>query len=131
MLEGYLKNIKPNWHVNSAGIKPAQKTDPLAIKIMKEDGVDITSHRPSLASSYFDQTFDYVITVCDEAKNECPSFVGKTKHRVHMPFQNPAKISGTEKEKLDVFRNIRDKIKKFAESFVQQLSLSNPHSKKI
>lgn len=83
---------------------------PQAIEAMKEIGIDISGHRSKSVDEFAGQDFDYVITVCDNAKESCPVFLGKVQ-RIHWSFDDPAKAEGNEKEKLEVFRRVRDKIK--------------------
>ena len=104
MAEGFLKQNK--WlQVYSAGTKPSSQVDPNAIEVMKELGIDISKQKPKSVNEFLDQEFDYVITVCDDAKESCPLFLGKVKHRLHIGFTDPAGKS------LDFFRIIRDEIK--------------------
>ena len=77
---------------------------------MKEVGVDISDHSPKMVDKYLDGQWDYVITVCDHANETCPAFLGKVRHRIHMGFEDPAAASGTPKEVLNKFREVRDRI---------------------
>ncbi|MEX0940865.1 MAG: arsenate reductase ArsC [Candidatus Babeliales bacterium] len=122
MLEGYLKQLKPIWKIYSAGTQPSDKVNPLAVKVMAEDSINISAHKPAHVSNFLNQSFDYVITVCDEANNECPTFSGDIKNILYIPFQDPSKISGNEEKKLEIFRKIRDQIKEFAYSFIKKSS---------
>ncbi|MEX0671747.1 MAG: arsenate reductase ArsC [Candidatus Babeliales bacterium] len=119
ILEGYLKKLRPEWEIFSAGIKPAKEVNPYAIKIMTEDFIDIGSHKPINVTNFLNQSFDYVIIVCNGEQAECPTFSGYVKTVVQAPFQDPAKLSGSNEEKLEGFRKIRDQIKKFAYSFIK------------
>jgi arsenate reductase len=122
MAEGFLKSFDKKLEVFSAGIKPAEKVNPLAIKTMNEIGIDISRGIPENVDKYIDQSFDYVITVCDNAKETCPVFVGKVKHRLHIGFEDPAEAEGTEEEVMNVFRRVRDEIKKeFYELYLKEL----------
>lgn len=122
MAEGFLKSFDKKLEVFSAGIKPAEKVNPLAIKAMNEIGIDISRGIPENVDKYIDQSFDYVITVCDNAKETCPVFVGKVKHRLHIGFEDPAEAEGTEEEVMNVFRRVRDEIKKeFYELYLKEL----------
>ena len=112
MAEGFLKSFDKNLEVYSAGTKPAEKVNPFAIKAMKEVGIDITSGSAENVDKYLDQSFDYVITVCDNAKETCPVFSGKVKHRLHIGFDDPADAAGTKEEVMPVYRRVRDEIKR-------------------
>ncbi|MEJ2194334.1 MAG: arsenate reductase ArsC [Ignavibacteriaceae bacterium] len=111
MAEGYLKSFDNNLEVYSAGTKPAAKANPFAIQAMKEVGIDISKGIPEDVGKYINQSFDYVITVCDNAKEVCPVFSGDVKHQLHMPFDDPADAVGTEEEVIPVYRRVRDEIK--------------------
>jgi len=111
MAEGFLKQFNPQWEIYSAGTKPAEKVNPYAIYVMNEIGIDISSNTPKMVDQFLDQEFDYVITVCDGAKETCPMFTGKVKHRLHIGFEDPAEAMGSEEFILNEFRRIRDQIK--------------------
>lgn len=111
MAEGILKSLDENLQVYSAGTKPAERVNPLAIKAMDEIGIDISWHRPKSVDEFLNTDFDYVITVCDHAKETCPVFVGKVKHRLHIGFDDPAEATGTEIEQMAVYRRVRDEIR--------------------
>lgn len=112
MAEGFLKSFDDSLEVFSAGTKPAAKVSSKAIQVMKEIGIDISNGVPEDVEKYIGQSFDYVITVCDNAKENCPVFIGNVKHRLHIGFDDPAEAKGTEEEVLSVFRRVRDEIKK-------------------
>jgi arsenate reductase len=111
MAEGFLKSFNPHWEVHSAGTKPSDKVHPNAVRVMKEAGVDISGSQPKTADPFIAQPFDYVITVCDHAKETCPVFTGMVEHRLHIGFDDPAEATGTEEEILFEFRRIRDEIR--------------------
>jgi len=111
MAEGFLKSFDKNLEVYSAGTNPAERANPYAIKAMNEVGIDISNGIPENVDKYLDQSFDYVITVCDNAKETCPVFMGDVKHRLHIGFDDPAEAVGTEEEVMPVYRRIRDEIK--------------------
>ncbi len=121
MAEGYIKHFKPEFEVYSAGTAPAEQVHPLAVKVMKEDGVDISGGKPKLVDEFLSQPFDYVITVCDNAKETCPVFTGNVKKQRHIGFEDPAAAQGTEEEVLPVFRKVRDQIKSEFKKFVDRL----------
>jgi arsenate reductase len=112
MAEGFLKSFDPELEVYSAGTKPADKVNPKAIQVMKEIGIDISDGVPEDVEKYINQSFDYVITVCDNAKETCPVFIGKVGKQLHIGFEDPADATGTEEEILSVFRKVRDEIKR-------------------
>lgn len=111
MGEGLLKSLDKNLEVYSAGTKPAERVNPYAVKAMNEIGIEISSGVPESVDKYINESFDYVITVCDNAKKTCPVFLGKVKHRVHIGFDDPADAIGTEEEIMPVYRRVRDEIR--------------------
>lgn len=122
MAEGFLKSFDSSLEVYSAGTNPSSQIHPKAVEVMKELGIDISGNYPKNVIKYIDDPFDYVITVCDNAKETCPVFTGKVKKRLHISFEDPAKAKGTEDEILSVFRMVRDKIKtEFIEFYQNQL----------
>lgn len=120
--EGFLKSFDPTLQVFSAGTNPASEVHPMAIAVMKEEKIDLTSKLPQRVEKFLNQSFDYVITVCDEARESCPVFSGKVKNKIHMGFEDPAKVNGTHDEVLAAFRRIRDEIKiKFYDFYLKNL----------
>lgn len=111
MTEGFLKSFDPQLEVFSAGTAPAPKINPYAVRVMREVGIDISGGTPKNVREFLGQSFDYVITVCDDADKNCPNFRGKVGKRMHIGFPDPAKATGTDEEKLAVFRRVRDDIK--------------------
>ena len=120
MAEGFLKSLDKNLEVFSAGTKPAEMVNPFAIKAMKEIGIDISKGFPENVQKYIDQSFDYVITVCDNAKESCPVFIGKVKHQLHIGFDDPADAVGTEEEIMPVYRRVRDEIQDQFQKFYNE-----------
>ncbi len=110
MAEGFLKSFDKNLDVVSAGTEPSKKVHPLAIKVMNEIGIDLSKGYPKPVNKFLDQEFDYVITVCDGAKETCPAFTGKVKHRLHIGFDDPAEATGSNEFILSEFRRIRNEI---------------------
>lgn len=98
------------WEAYSAGSKPSGYVHPLAIEAMKELGVDISGYESKLASDFQNRPFDLVVTVCDNAKEECPIYP-HAKETLHWPFDDPADAQGTDEEKMPTFRRVRDEIK--------------------
>lgn len=118
MAEGLLRDIgKAQLEVESAGVI-ASFVRPQAIEAMKEIGIDISSHRSKSVEEFTGEEFDYVITVCDNAKESCPVFPGNTK-RIHWSFGDPAEAKGSDEEKLAVFRRVRDEIREKLTSFAE------------
>jgi arsenate reductase (thioredoxin) len=117
MAEGFLKSFDSDLKVYSAGTSPADKVNPKAIEVMKESGIDISSNIPEDVDKYLMESFDYVITVCDNAKETCPVFSGKVKERIHLGFEDPADANGTEEEVIEVFRKVCDEIKNGFKNF--------------
>jgi arsenate reductase len=110
MAEGFLKDLDPRLEVFSAGTKPASAVHPRAIAVMKEYSIDISGNRTKLVDEFLTQSFDYVITVCDDAREACPVFPGSVKNRLHFSFEDPSAASGSEDEIIAVFRHVRDEI---------------------
>lgn len=102
--------------VQSAGSKPAGFVHPLAVQVMKEIRIDISGHRSKHLSEFLKQPVETVITVCGNADQACPMFPGQV-NRYHWGFDDPAHATGTEEEKLAVFRRVRDEIKKVFEGY--------------
>ncbi len=105
-------------HVYSAGVE-THGVNPKAITTMKEIGIDISHHSSNNITEYFDVNFDYVITVCDNAKERCPYFPTKAV-KIHYNFPDPAKAIGTEDEINEQFRSVRIMIKTYCEQFVEE-----------
>ncbi len=120
MAEGFLKAFNDKWEVHSAGTEPSGEVNPHAIRVMKELGVDLSGHRPKSVGNFLGEEFDYVITVCDGAKEACPAFTGKVKHRLHIGFEDPADARGTEEEITGTFRRIRNEILRDFFAFYQK-----------
>jgi len=122
MAEGFLRSIDPSLKIFSAGTNPALRVNPFAIKVMKEINIDISSRKTKNVEQFIDKSFDYVITVCDNAKETCPVFTGKVKHRLHIGFDDPADATGTEEEILQVYRRVRDEIVEEFSAFYQKIN---------
>jgi arsenate reductase len=121
MAEGFLKSFDANLEVFSAGTRAEGNVNPYAVKAMREIGIDISQQKPESVDMYLDESFDYVITVCDGAKEICPVFTGDVKHRLHIGFDDPADAKGTEEEVMPVYRKIRDQIKEQFYEFYKNL----------
>ncbi|MBI4945474.1 MAG: arsenate reductase ArsC [Bacteroidetes bacterium] len=118
--EGYLRHFaNGKANIYSAGIE-THGVNPKAIQVMKEDGIDISAHTSNNVNEYSDIAFDYIITVCDNANENCPYFSSKAK-RFHQNFIDPAKKKGSEEEILNSFRKVRDEIKSYSEEFINKI----------
>ncbi|HTW67965.1 MAG TPA: arsenate reductase ArsC [Bryobacteraceae bacterium] len=126
MAEGLLRHDTGNrFEVFSAGTKPS-RVRPEAIAAMRELGIDISQHRSKSVDEFAGQHFDYVITVCDNAKESCPIFPGHAT-RIHQSFEDPALAQGSETERLAVFRRVRDEMRQYFRDFATA-SNSTPSS---
>ncbi len=117
MAEYILRSLDSTLEVHSAGTAPALRVHPNAIAVMKEIGIEMQGAEPTSVDLYLNQAFDYVITVCDNAREQCPVFTGKVGTRVHMGFEDPAEAVGTDDEVMAIFRRVRDEIKSTFEDF--------------
>jgi arsenate reductase len=116
MAEGLLRHDAGDcFDVESAGTNPSL-VRPEAIAALRELGIDISGHRSKHVSEFDGQPFDYVITVCDSAREACPAFFGAA-HRLHHSFEDPAAIEGSEEERLAVFRRVRDELRAYLNGF--------------
>ncbi len=121
MAEGFLRSFDSNLEVYSAGTIAEGKVNLYAVKAMAELGIDISQQNPESVEKYLSQGFDYVITVCDGAKEICPVFTGDVKNKIHVGFDDPAKARGTEEEVLPIYRKVRDQIKEAFYKFYRQI----------
>ena len=116
MAEGLLRHdAGDRFDVFSAGTKPSA-VRPEAIAVMRELGIDISDHRSKIVDEFTGQSFDYVVTVCDSAKERCPIFPGKTV-RIHQNFEDPAGLQGSDEERTRLFRRVRDEMRDYFRSF--------------
>ncbi len=111
MTEGFLRSFDDSLEVLSAGTKPSPHINPYAVQVMREVGIDISGGKPKSVSQFTGESFDYVVTVCDDADKNCPNFRGRVGKRLHIGFPDPAKAEGSDAEKLAVFRRVRDSIR--------------------
>jgi len=119
LAEGLLRhNAAGRFEVFSAGTKPGQ-VRPEAIAAMRELGIDISGHRSKSVDEFTGHQFDYVLTVCDNAKESCPIFPGKSV-TIHHNFEDPAAVRGSEEERFAVFRRVRDEIRDYLQEFMNQ-----------
>lgn len=119
MTAGFLASLDSSLEVFSAGTNPAPRVNPFAVKAMREIGIDISANTPKSVKQFLGQSFDFVVTVCDDADKNCPNFTGKVGKRVHIGFPDPAKATGTDEEKMAVFRRVRDDIRLRFREFYQ------------
>jgi len=119
MAEGLLRHdAGDRFEVVSAGTKPSV-VRPEAIAVMREIGIDISGHRSKPVHEFAGREFDYVLTVCDNAKETCPLYPGHT-NRLHRAFEDPAAFAGSESERLAHFRRVRDQIREYLRHFPLQ-----------
>ena len=121
MAEGLLRHDGgTNFDVFSAGTRPSAVREE-AVEVMRECGIDISRQRSKSVDEFAGQPFDYVITVCDNAKESCPAFPAETR-RIHWSFADPAAAPGDVAERLMAFRQVRDQIRQRLREFLNQLS---------
>lgn len=123
MAEAFLKNLAGNhFDVYSAGLEPTT-INPLAIEVMKEVGIDISKNKTKSVFELYKQgkTFSFVISLCEEARQQCPIFPGLLTKNIHWSFEDPAMLEGTFEEKLEKMIKIRDAIKIAVENFVKEV----------
>jgi len=110
MAEGFLRWYNPSLNIYSAGTRPAYEIHPLAVEVMRESGIDISGQQPKNINQFIDRWFDYVVTVCKAAKDQCPVFPAAVQNRIHLGFDDPAAATGSEEERLAEFRRVRGEI---------------------
>ncbi|MDH7479213.1 MAG: arsenate reductase ArsC [Syntrophomonadaceae bacterium] len=122
MAEGLLRHLYgEHYQVYSAGTRPAAM-NPFAVRAMERAGVDISQHRSKSVDEFIDSEFDFVVTVCDRAREECPYFPSG-KNIYHRSFADPAAFEGTDEEKLEYFGQVRDEIRRWIEETFSPQSL--------
>lgn len=122
MAQGFLLSFDNNLQVFSAGTKPEKKVNPFAIELMQELGIDISKNTTNYIDEYLNKSWDYVITVCDDANETCPIFLGKVKNRLHIGFADPVKFTGKKDYVIGQYRRIRDQIKnEFTKFYLKKL----------
>lgn len=120
MGEGLFRHyLGDRFEIHSAGTKPGS-VRPEAIAVMAEIGIDISAHWSKSVDGFLNHEFSYIVTVCDNAKENCPYFPGQSE-RVHWSFEDPAAVEGGEETRLDAFRRIRDQIKSRVEEFSKSI----------
>ena len=122
MAHGFLQSFDKNMQVFSAGTHPAGKVNPLAVEVMAEVGIDISTHVPTDVAVYLDETWDYVITVCGNANETCPAFVGNVGKRLHIGFDYPSEATGTPEFIKSEFIRVRNEIRNgFAKFYLTEI----------
>ncbi len=121
MAEALVRRLRPEWEVYSAGTEPAPQVHPYTVEVMREVGIDMSNARPKSVDRFVRLPFDYVITVCDHARETCPVFLGEVRHRLHIGFDDPAEAVGSKAEILAEFRRVRDEIRDAFERFVREV----------
>ena len=120
MAHGFLQSFDPTITVCSAGTEASGQLNPGAVAVMKEIGIDISHHTSDSVDLYLDQEWDYVITVCGGANENCPSFFGKVKHRLHIGFDDPSHSVGTDAFIRSEFIRVRDGIQESFRKFYDE-----------
>ena len=122
MAHGFLQSFDKEMQVFSAGTHPAEKVNEIAIEVMKEVGVDLSTHVPANVSEYLNKSWDYVITVCGGANETCPDFIGRVGKRLHIGFSDPSESTGTREFIRNEFIRVRDEIKNsFAKFYITEI----------
>lgn len=121
MAEGFLKSFDKNLEVYSAGTSPAKEINPNTVTVMNEVGIDVSLQFPKDVNKFTGESFDFVVTVCDNAKDRCPVFTGKVKNTIHIGFVDPADAKGTQEEILNEYREVRDEIKRSFRQFLTKI----------
>jgi arsenate reductase (thioredoxin) len=122
MAEGYLRSLDSGLEVYSAGTIPAVNVNPNAIEVMNDIGIDISGQSPQNVDEFVNKSFDYVITVCDDAKEVCPVFSGQVKNRLHIGFEDPYNARGTHEEVIGVYKKVRDQIRNDFKKFYDDIA---------
>ena len=122
MAEGILFSLNPELEVYSAGTDPDDKINPLTIDVMDEIGIDISRHIPKSVDDFLDQSFDYAITVCDNAKETDIPFTGNIREKFHISIEDPTETKGSEEEKLKAFRQAREEIRERLGEFFHNIN---------
>ena len=122
MAHGYLSKFLPNYQIYSAGTKP-EPVNKFAVKVMKEENIDISKNSSNHITDYKNINFDYVFTVCDNAKENCPVHLKYTNKKTHQSFFDPAEATGTDDKKILVYVKVRNEIKIFLQKFISENKL--------
>lgn len=122
MAEAFLnKYASERFEAHSAGLEP-KGINPLTIKVMNEVGVDMSTHTSKGVDTYLGKVlFQYLVTVCDNAEKNCPTVWPGVNHRLHWSFEDPAAFDGTDNEKLEKFRQVRDQIEQKVKTWIENI----------
>jgi arsenate reductase len=123
MAHGFLQSFDKNLLVRSAGTEASGKLNQKAVEVMKEIGIDISHHTSDSVDLYLGEEWDYVITVCGGANEVCPAFIGKVKNRIHIGFDDPSHLTGSDEYIWSEFRRVRDEIKIEFQNFYNNLKI--------
>lgn len=122
MAHGFLQSFDKELIVRSAGTEASGKLNPKAVAVMNEIGVDISHHTSDSVDLYLADEWDYVITVCGGANEACPAFIGKVKTRLHIGFDDPSHVTGSDEYIWSEFRRVRDQIEEaFYKLYIEQI----------
>ncbi len=122
MAHGFLQSFDLSLTVCSAGTEASGKLNPKAVEVMKEAGIDISHHTSDSVDMYLGEEWEYVITVCGGANENCPAFLGKVKHRLHIGFDDPSHATGTPEFIQSEYYRVRDEIKEaFWKFYIENL----------
>lgn len=120
MAHVFLEHCDVRLEVFSAGTRPAERVNAMAVRVMQEAGIDISSHVPHSVEDYAGESWDYVITVCGGARDSCPVFTGSVRHRLHFGFDDPSEAVGTAEEIDREFHRVRYAIRERFENFYRE-----------
>jgi len=122
MAHGFLQSFDKSLTVCSAGTQASGKLNQKAVQVMKEIGIDISHHTSDSVDMYLGEEWDYVVTVCGGANEACPAIIGKVKHRLHIGFDDPSHVTGTDEYIWSEFHRVRDEIKEgFYKLYIEQI----------
>lgn len=122
MAHGFLQSFDPSLEVYSAGTKASGKLNPQAVEVMKEAGIDLSNHTSDNVNKYLNEEWDYVITVCGGANENCPTFSDKVKNRLHIGFEDPSEAKGSHEFIHSEFIRVRNEIKEaFYKLYIEKL----------
>ena len=122
MAHGFLQSFDSNITVCSAGTEASGKLNEKAVEVMKEAGINISHHTSDSVDKYLGEEWDFVITVCGGANEVCPAFIGKVKHRLHIGFDDPSHVTGSDEYIHSEFIRVRDEIKEaFYKLYIEQI----------
>lgn len=124
MAETFLQKMDKSLEVFSAGLHPDEQTDPMAVKVMMEIGIDISMKRPKSYKEFEGMPVDYLITLCDGTKDKITSVNIPAKHKIHLGFEDPRKAYCSEKQIIDIYRDIRDEIRNELDYFYSHVLIN-------